>query len=45
MSVNPAKPTPLEDRFILTSEKAAEFLVASWEVVYEFQVAERAVVT
>jgi len=26
MSVNPAKPTLLEDKFILTSEEAAEFL-------------------
>ncbi len=25
MSVNPAKPTPLEDKFILTSDEAAEF--------------------
>ena len=29
MSVNPAKPTPLEDKSILTSEEAAEFLGVS----------------
>jgi hypothetical protein len=29
MSVNPARPTPLEDKFILTSEEAAEWPLRS----------------
>jgi excisionase family DNA binding protein len=33
MSVNPAKPTPLEDKFILTSEEAAEFLGVSLRTI------------
>jgi excisionase family DNA binding protein len=33
MSVNPAKPTPLDDKFILTSEEAAEFLGISLRTI------------
>ncbi len=33
VSVNPAKPTPLEDKFILTSEEAAEFLGVSLRTI------------
>jgi hypothetical protein len=33
MSVNPAKRTPLEDKFILTSEEAAEFLGVSLRTI------------
>jgi excisionase family DNA binding protein len=33
MSVNPTKPTPLEDKFILTSEEAAEFLGVSLRTI------------
>ena len=33
MSVNRAKPTPLEDKFILTSEEAAEFLGVSLRTI------------
>ena len=33
MSVNPAKPNQLEDRFILTSEEAAEFLGVSLRTI------------
>ena len=33
MSVNSAKPTPLEDKFILTSDEAAEFLGVSLRTI------------
>ena len=33
MSINPAMPTPLEDKFILTSEEAAEFLGVSLRTI------------
>jgi excisionase family DNA binding protein len=33
MSASPAKPTPLQDRFILTSEEAAEFLGVSLRTI------------
>jgi excisionase family DNA binding protein len=33
MSAKPARPTPLEDKFILTSEEAAEFLGVSLRTI------------
>ncbi|HEX3246281.1 MAG TPA: helix-turn-helix domain-containing protein [Chloroflexota bacterium] len=44
MSVNPAKPTPLEDKFILTSDEAAEFLGVSLRTI-RYWVATRRILT
>jgi excisionase family DNA binding protein len=41
MSVNPAKPTPLEDKFVLTSEEAAEFLGVSLRTIRYWVAARR----